>query len=188
MATDMRKVFSLLGASSHAVEEREENDYYATDPIALEMLLEKEKFNNVWECACGNGNLSNVLVKHEIHGRSSDLFDRGYGEIPINFLEQTEPWNGDIVTNPPYKYAEEFVRKAIELSDNKVAMLLRIQFLEGVKRRKLFDEYPPKIMYVFSRRVQCFKNNEKQEHGGAMAYCWFVWKKGYMREPMIRWL
>jgi hypothetical protein len=49
-----KSVFTSLGASSHAQEERETHDYYATEPKALELLLELETFsNNIWECACG---------------------------------------------------------------------------------------------------------------------------------------
>ena len=68
------------GFHNNSLHDREENDFYATNPIALEKLLEKEKFENVWECACGKGHLSEVLKKYNIHGKSSDLVDRGYGE------------------------------------------------------------------------------------------------------------
>ena len=39
-----KKVFTTLGSSNHALENRETFDYYATEPKAVEMLLELERF------------------------------------------------------------------------------------------------------------------------------------------------
>ena len=73
-------VYVTLGASNHAKDEREQDDYYATDPKAMELLLEKETFsNNIWECACGSGELSNVLAAHGYNVLSTDLIDRNFG-------------------------------------------------------------------------------------------------------------
>ena len=55
-------IYKTLGASNHTEKERETNDYYATEPKALELLLDYEDFSHfVWECACGGGHLSEVL-------------------------------------------------------------------------------------------------------------------------------
>ena len=191
-----RKLFASLGASNHYGSEREENDYYATDPIALELLLEKESFSpNVWECACGEGHLSEVLEAHGYSVTSTDLVDRGFGQGGVDFLSQTaeEPLDLDIITNPPYKYAKEFVEHAISLvaDGHRVAMFLKIQFLEGKSRRELFDRYPPKLIYVASGRINCCKNGDfsKEQRGNnsAQAYAWFIWEKGYVGEPTVRW-
>lgn len=66
-------------------------------------------------------------------------------------------------------------------------MLLKIQFLEGKKRRQLFEKYPPKYVYIFSERIECGKNGVFIG-GSAVAYCWFLWEKGIKSEPIIRWL
>lgn len=129
-----------MGASNHSKETIVKNDYYATDPIAMELLLNEETFNKtIWECACGEGHLSKVLEKHGFEVISTDLVYRGYGDNePLNFLEETlEDFHGDIITNPPYKYALQFAEKAIESIDegNKVAMFLKLQFLEGKSRK-----------------------------------------------------
>ena len=43
----------LYGASNHSSYEREEYDYYATEPYAAQLLMEVEQFNtDIWECAC----------------------------------------------------------------------------------------------------------------------------------------
>ena len=188
-------IFKTLGASSHTDKERQQHDYYATEPRAIELLLDVENFDdNVWECACGEGHLSKVLEKRGYIVRSTDLIDRGYGKGGVDFLQQTETYKGDIITNPPYKYATEFVYKALELvpNGNKVAMFLKLQFLEGKKRKKLFQEHPPKVVYVSSSRLQCAKNGEfermKAGGGSAVAYAWFVWVKGFKGDPIIKWI
>ena len=70
--TKKNSVFTLLGASNHVQEERQGEDFYATDPIAIRELLKYEKFNNdVWECACGQGHLSKELIKAGYNVRST---------------------------------------------------------------------------------------------------------------------
>ena len=177
-------IFKILGASSHTDKEREKDDYYATDPIAIDKLLTVEKpFKNIWECACGEGHLSKRLIEHGYNVYSSDLVDRGYGEGIWDFLSMYScPAldEFDILTNPPYKYAKEFVLKALELvnDDRKVYMFLKLTFLEGnVRYSELFSKFPPKTIYVFSGRVLCAKNGEFERlkgGGSAVAYAWFV--------------
>jgi hypothetical protein len=68
-------------------------------------------------------------------------------------------------------------------------MLLKIQFLEGQARRKLFEKYPPKYVYVNSTRQTCYINGDmSKKMSSASCYCWFVWEKGYTGEPIIRWI
>ena len=142
-----RSVFVCNGATGHGLSEREKNDFYATDPIAIKLLLEKETFNkDIWECACGAGHLSEPLKENGYNVLSTDLIDRGYGDGCIDFLKYDGKWNGDIITNPPYKYAKEFVQKALDIipTGNKVAMFLKLTFLESYGRKELFDNDPPK--------------------------------------------
>jgi hypothetical protein len=187
-------IFKTLGASNHTTSDREENDFYATDPIALEKLLEFETFSkNIWEPACGQGHLTQVLLEHDYNVKSTDLYNRGFGDSGIDFLQQTESWDGDIITNPPYKYAEEFIRKALALipDGNKVAMFLKIQFLEGKARKKLFAEFPPIRVWVSSSRILCAKNADfegmKKGGGSAVAYAWYIWEKGFKGETTLKW-
>lgn len=184
-------VFVTLGASNHTMNPRAENDYYATDPRAVELLLEKEEFsNNIWECACGEGHISKVLEQNGYDVLSTDLIDRGYGTGGVDFLTSVRVFDGDIITNPPYKYAIEFVKHALNSITNghKVAMLLRLSFLEGKSRRILFDQYPPKKVYVSSNRILCAKNGDfENSDSSAIAYAWFIWEKGFSGTPILKW-
>lgn len=189
-----RSVFACNGASNYSEKEREQHDFYATDPKALKLLLDFERFDkSIWECACGLGHLSEVLKERGHNVISTDLVSRGYEEYCIDFLEFDRRWNGDIITNPPYKYAKEFVEKALEVikDGHKVAMFLKLTFLESKKRRELFDKYPPRVIYVSSSRLQCARNGDFEKYrngaGTAVAYAWFVWEKGYKGDPVVRW-
>lgn len=178
------------GFHNNSRHERSQTDFYATNPIALEKLLEVEKFDNVWECACGVGNLSEVLKKHGIHGKSSDLINRGYGE-QIDFLHHNIDWEGDIITNPPYKTATQFVYKALETLKNgrKLAMIFPQRYLSSKIRYKLFTEYPPLVVYAFSGRVSCALNNDFTKHSNsAVDYLWIVWQKGFLEETKLKWI
>ena len=184
-------ILAMNGISKTAV--REVNDYYATDPKAIEYLLKYEHFNNnVWECACGEGNLSKVLKAHGYNVYSTDLIDRTYQDEILDFLFTDKKFNGDIITNPPFKYATEFILKALDSipMGNKVAMFLKINYLSGRKRYKeIFSKYPPYRVYVFSGRIACSKNNTPEGFkGGAMDYVWMVWEKGKLAPTELKWI
>lgn len=196
-----KSIFTCNGASNHSSEERQQHDYYATEPRAVELLLEQEEFSPyVWECACGEGHISEVLKAHGYDVKSSDLYDRGYEGTEItDFLtvkkeDRKADVSRDIITNPPYKYAKEFVEKALDISmdSTKVAMFLKLTFLESKSRKKLFEKYPPKVVYVSSSRLQCAKNGDFEKDGKgvgtAVAYAWYVWEKGYTGDPIIKWI
>ena len=181
---DKKSVYKNLGASNHTEYDREMHDYYATDPKAVEMLLRLEKFSpNVLEPACGQGHMSEVIKAHGYNVVSCDLIDRGYGDRFEDFLTRTESFDGDIITNPPYKWAQEFVEKSMEIvcHGNKVAMFLKLQFLEGKKRKDLFSKWPPKYIYVSSSRILCGINGnfDKVDGAGSVAYGWYIWEKGW---------
>ena len=93
-------LFTLIGATNHAKGTREENDYYATDPIAAKLLLEVEaQLSNIWECACGEGHLAKIFAKAGKLGKATDLINRGYGSVEDFLLNNESYKNGDIVTN-----------------------------------------------------------------------------------------
>lgn len=190
MSEFVSNTMRTLGTSTHALEGRENDDYYATDPKAVKLLLEKEKFNSiVFEPSCGEGHISRVLLDNGYAVKSSDLINRGFGEVQDFF--ETDEFNGDIITNPPYKMALDFVKHSLNIipEGNKVAMFLKLQFIEGKARKEFYKNNPPKKIYVSSGRLICAKNGEFEKYtSSAVAYAWFIWEKGYKGSPKIDWI
>lgn len=183
--------FRSLGASSHAIEEREKDDYYATEPKAIRLLMELEPFNKkIWEPACGEGHLSEEMKNFGCEIWNTDLVDRGYGEV-LDFLESNVEWDGDIITNPPYKYAQAFVEKAYNSlkPGGKLALFMGIQFVEGKGRGNFLKQYPIKKVYVSSSRLNCAKNGDFAKYKGnsARCYAWYIWEKGYEGPTEMKW-
>ena len=123
---------------------------------------------------------------------SSDLVNRGCQDELLNFLDYDTKikWEGDIITNPPYKFCTEFILKALDAikTGHKVAFFLKLQTLEGQDRyKKVFKENPPKTVYVYVKRIQCAKNGVF-EGSSAVCYAWFVWEKGFKGDPVIKWI
>lgn len=192
-----KSVFVTLGASNHTDKEREANDFYATDPIAIDKLIGSIGFipSVVWECACGTGCLSERLKQYCNGVVSTDAIDRGYGQVQDFLLAKEMPSGCScIITNPPYKLATEFILHALSLlpDGGRCIMFLKTTFLEGEKRHRfLFSKYPPQRILQFSKRVLCAKNAEFQKMckvGSAVSYAWFVWEKGYKGETTITWI
>ncbi|MDW7557032.1 hypothetical protein D9623_02230 [Azospirillum brasilense] len=163
-------------------------DFYPTPAWATHALIDNEKFEgDIWECACGNGAMSEVLAQTGKKVISSDLYDRGYGESGQDFLKSCirAP---NIVTNPPYNSAEGFVRAGLEKSDRKFALLLRLAFLEGANRqRTIFTDTPPSRVWVFSERITFYPVGAVQKGTGTTAYAWFVWDKNAPSGTELRW-
>ena len=118
---------------------------------------------------------------------STDLIDRGYGEGNTDFLtsDLTAP---NIITNPPFSIAEPFLKHALNQTTGKVAFLCKLQFLEGAKRKIIFENSPLKTVYVFSKRLTMTRNGEKMKNSGMLAFCWLVWEHGYVGDPTLSWI
>ena len=183
--------FKTIGASNHCDHDRQAEDYYATEPAATDWLCKLEEFKSpILEPSCGEGHISKQLIANGYDVVSRDLVDRGYGEVADFLYMNTETWDGDIITNPPYAFAQECVEQALKMIQpgRKVAMFLKLTFLEGKKRADLFKNNPPRRVWVSSSRLKCAMNGDFDSVGGsATAYAWFVWEKGYQGYPEIRW-
>ena len=186
--------YATLGASNHSSKERVSHDFYATPPSAVEDLLNVETFSpNIWECACGMGHIADVLKAHGYTLKCSDIIDRGYaGTELIDFLNTEIKFDGDIITNPPYAYGKEFVLKALDSipEGHKVAMFLKIQFLESKTRYlELLKDYPPIMVYVFARRRKCGPNGDFDSNDSSnMLFTWIIWEKGNYGHTELKWI
>lgn len=177
---------SLVGTSQNA--NRPTEDFYPSPPEAVEALLSVEAFTGkIWENACGDGAISKVLEAHGHDVLSTDLIDRGYGETPHDFLTSTYT-SENVITNPPFKLAEEFVRLSLQRTTRKVAILGKLQFLEGAKRKIMFESTPFKAVWVFSKRLTMTRNGEKMDNSGMIAFAWYIFEHGYTGKPTVGWL
>lgn len=174
--------------------DRQANDFYPTPPIVTKALLDREEFpDDVLEPCAGAGHMVEVLTRSGSVVLANEPYPRGafQPDLQTDFL--TAPadywWScGSLVTNPPYKQAEQFIRRAIEVGFEKHAWLLRFQFIEGGRRFHLFRDHPPRRIWVFSRRVQVSERGLENPFGGMIVYAWFVWEKGYQGHPELRWI
>lgn len=170
--------------------ERHSEDFYATDPQAVRLLLKYEKFHHkVLEPCCGMGHISKVLIQHNYEVISADKNDYGYGIVQKDFLAEDDLLNGlkgevDIVTNPPYYLAVKMVEKALLLAKHKVAMLFPFWYI--VK----FYWYPPRRIYLFTRKINIAKDGDFEAyHGKNMKdYAWFIFDKGYKGSSTIHYI
>jgi hypothetical protein len=184
----------MISGARHAPKDQEMNHLYPTPPEGTEALLKVEQFKGpIWEPACGRGDMAEVLktAGHEV--LSTDLIDYGYGRHEmarfVDFLEQSHLYCPNIVTNPPFKIAEKFLLHAIDLGAEKIALLVRLHFLEGVKRAKIFARHPPVRVWVFPWRLCIVPDKvDPVRAGGAIPYCWVIWEKGFHGKTTLGWL
>jgi len=164
-------------------------DFFPTPRWATLALIENEKFNGeIWECACGDGTMSRVLEETGQPVRSTDLYDRGFGEAGVDFLI-SESGADNIVTYPPYNCTEGFVAKGVKLAKRKFALLLRLAFLEGANRAKtIFTDNPPSRVWVFSERITFYPGDAEPKGSGTTAYAWFVWDKKAPASTELKWI
>jgi hypothetical protein len=166
-------------------------DLYNTPPVAVEALLRVEKLpRGLWEPAAGRGPIVNVLRAAGHKVLASDIFD--YGDpthfAGYDFLAETELPDGveGIVTNPPFKWAEEFVAHALNLCPL-VIMLLRLAFLESERRRRILEGRGLARVHVFRKRLPMMHRDDwtGRKANSGMAFAWFVWDRNYNGPTVI---
>jgi hypothetical protein len=128
---------------------------------------------------------------------STDLIDRGYGTGGVNFFEQRQMPEGcmAIITNPPYKFATEYVLHALSIMPvgGVICLFLKTTFAEGKERyQRIFGVEPPRLVLQCTERILCAKNAEfdrmKDGGGSAVSYAWWIWQKGYQGPTTMDWI
>lgn len=191
----------LAGGDSSS--EKAENDFYATDPKTVDLfmlralkdgLFQEMRGKEIWECACGNGNIAEVLKRYFPNStiKATDIVDRGYGIGNVDFLKATST-SHMIITNPPFSLINEFIKQGLNLTDRYLVLFAKIQTLEGIDRKKLLENSPLQYVYVHSTRQATWKNGQPKDPNGkkwatTMCLAWFVWDKTYTGEPIIRFI
>ena len=167
--------------------DRMPSDFYETPKFCVDDLLDRGEFQgSFWECACGTGNISDALTNRNKVVVSTDIKDYGYSYQTnvMDFLEWECKTDCNIITNPPFEKSYEFTLHAINLTSKKVAMFNKLSFLEGQKRRKIFDLNHLENILVYSKRLNLKKTNA----AGMMAFAWFVFNKDYKGKPSLDWI
>lgn len=154
---------------------RQENDFYPTPNCVTEALLNNYRFDGtIWECACGDGRMSEILKRHGYHVVSTDLVDRGYYDrspAAVDFLlENTRADN--IVTNPPFSLSYQFIEQGLLLADKCLALLLLVRYLTGKTRAGLYKKFPPRKVIIIPNKVDFIGTGNP-----VMEVAWFVWDK-----------
>lgn len=177
-------------------------DFFPTPPWATRALVEcvlgpwhGRALGTVWEPACGEGHMAEVLAAYASHVFATDVFPYGYTDTEIDFLGDFGApatkidW---IITNPPFNTALDFALKALNIAEDGVALLCRNSWIEGERRyEKLFERYPPTIIAPFAERVPMVKGRWDPDASTATAYSWFVWMVAETRariQPMVVWI
>jgi hypothetical protein len=166
-------------------------DFFPTPPWATRALfrhvlpaLGVETIGEVWEPACGEGHMAAVIAEFaDAPVIATDIFDYGYGTAPVDFLDQLAPAFTDcadwIITNPPFKPADQFALRALERARIGLALLLRTQWLESEERyHSIFRDRPPSLFAPFVERVPMLRGRWDPDASTATAYSWFVWLRG----------
>jgi hypothetical protein len=176
------KNFSLNNVNG----KRRKSDFYETPYSLTQLLLDRETMlGNILEPACGDGAIVKVLK------------DNGYTEITAydketNFLKETKKYD-TVITNPPFSLAYEFIQKAKEVSENKIYMLLPLNYLHGKKRYDNIyqdKDFGLRSVYVFTRYPLLGEllRKDGKHNTGMVVYAWYVFQKGYNGNPEIDWL
>jgi hypothetical protein len=174
--------------------DRHANDWYVESAGAVDALLNVEQFDGpTLDPACGGGNIPLRFQARGLWCFGSDIIDRGFGQAPVDFLhDHIVPALAEyrnIVTNPPFAIAQQFVERALSLVPGKVAIIQRLAFLEGQERGKLFRRQPPTRVWVFSSRQSMPPGGtDIPAQNGSVAYCWLVWDRLHVGKTELGWL
>ena len=175
---------------------RADRDWYIEPLEAVEALLLAERFSGLsWDPACGSGVIPAAFTAALLEVDGSDIVDRAGGKYHVcDFLtdfdhDPLEPI-ANIVNNPPFNLARQFIDKALNIASHKVAMLLPLTFLEGQARARWLATTPLARVHVFSWRIsmppgELLTTGKIEAKGGKKCFAWFVWEHGWRGPPQV---
>lgn len=188
--------------TSHAVmaqraEAKDSLDDFPTPPWAtralMEHVIEQGGYTDGMNClepACGAGHMAKVLGEYFGKVTASDVHPYGYGDI-ADFLKTLYPageydW---VITNPPFRLAEEFIERALPIARRGVAILARTVFIESIGRyERIFQPNAPSKVAQFSERVPMVKGRLDRKASTATGYAWMIWEKGFYDRTQLVWV
>ena len=127
--------------------------FYRTPVQVTEALINNWRLPKgalIWEPACGDGAMAEVLKERGFKVTSSDLVDRGYGDSPRDFLTAKKRRVDYVITNPPFHLVELFIKRASAMKLTGFAFLLRDSYWGTKEHARLFEEHRPKYVLPLS--------------------------------------
>ncbi len=186
---------------SHAVmaqrsEPADSPDDFPTPPWATRALVEyvigpdQVRGQSCLEPACGRGYMARPLAEYFGSVDAADAHRYGFAPVRDFLTYPYEARSHDwVITNPPFRLAEEFVERALIVARKGVAILARTVFLESIGRyENIFSKSPPSVFAQFSERVPMVKGRVDPKATTATGYAWFVWQLGSMATPRLAWV
>lgn len=173
--------------------EREANDWYIEPDWVSARLFEEESFEGcITDPAAGSGRIIRSAHAAGYRTLAFDITDRGIAYYAIiNYLENNTR-NENVVSNPPFGIAEQFVAHALRYTERKVAMLLPANWVQGDKRSRWLEGTPLRRVWFITPRPSMPPGHVVAAGGkpgnGTTDYAWFVWQRGYDGAREIRWL
>jgi hypothetical protein len=196
-ATIINGARSVMASREHPTDDF---DFAPTPPWATRALMERVLPNirdvdfeireqKVWEPACGEGHMAEVLREYFRFVHATDIHDYGYGDV-VDFLgpngKTAMPMDW-IITNPPFEdKAEAFTLRALDLANVGVAIFAQLRWLETIGRyERIFRDRPPTLLALFVERVPICMGRWEPDGGTATAYMWLVWVKDRMPQAPL---
>lgn len=172
-------------------------DDFPTPPWASRALIEHVVLSKVslqkmtcLEPSCGRGHMAVAFEEYFKEVIASDVFDYGFGHVSdfmsCQYGVNSVDW---VITNPPFRLAEQFILRSLDVARVGVAMLTRTVFVESVGRyERLFKIHPPTRVAQFAERVPMVKGRVDKKASTATGYAWLLWQKGTKRPCELLWI
>ncbi|GHU09534.1 hypothetical protein FACS1894151_07460 [Spirochaetia bacterium] len=176
-------------------------DLYTTEPSDIDRFIRATKRDGIelsspiWEPAAGRGDISKTLIKYGYEVQSTDIIAYNDQDIKVKELDFFSCLDvgagiggkpGTIFTNPPFNVQEEFLIHALSFGVD-VIFFVRLSFLSGIRRLKIFSQYNPAYVYVYSARAHCYKNGDVRGVANMIDYV-IIWKPPYKNTSCLRWI
>jgi len=165
-------------------------DFYPTDPAWVHVLLRHEKFDGeIDETCCGDGAISKVLKDHEYKVNSFDIKCYGYPKTHIEDTLHNAYSRPNVVTNPPYNKATEMINHWLQITEGKVAVLMRLSYIEGVERYEQFKGIRPHKIILVTDRMKHKDRNTGKMVSSQFPQAWLIWdnSKPPVDESILIW-
>lgn len=178
---------------------RDEHDWYVEPVWTADRLFAVENFKGpLLDPACGEGRIVHAAHRAGLVAHGSDIvlrapgFSGGFDFLDEEYQRAYHNCIVDIVSNPPYKSADEFVRTAIRRASGKIAMLLPAVWHLGDKRSRWLERAPLRRIWFLTPRPSLAPGAGVSAGmavgGGTKDFAWYVFLKGFDGHPEVRWL